>query len=133
MGEEPYYIDQISDYMQNDVLDESQREFDLTVVYGKDTDMTSIVNAAKRYPMMSPFQVVIVKEAQLIKDWEPLQYYINKPSQSTILVFVINTERPINGKNGYRILQNRVSCLNPKNCAIMKWGRGLVNMPETKM
>jgi len=87
MGEEPYYIDQISDYMQNDVLDESQREFDLTVVYGKDTDMTSIVNAAKRYPMMSPFQVVIVKEAQLIKDWEPLQYYINKPSHSTILVF----------------------------------------------
>lgn len=87
MGEEPYYIDQISDYMQNNLLDESQREFDLTVVYGKDTDMTSIVNAAKRYPMMSPFQVVIVKEAQLIKDWEPLQYYINKPLHSTILVF----------------------------------------------
>lgn len=87
MGDEPYYIDQISDFIQNNVLDESQREFDLTVVYGKDTDMSTIVNAAKRYPMMSPYQVVIVKEAQLIKDWEPLQYYIQKPLKSTILVF----------------------------------------------
>ncbi|MDO9154035.1 MAG: DNA polymerase III subunit delta [Paludibacter sp.] len=87
MGDEPYYIDKISDEIQNNVLDESQREFDLLVVYGKDTEMTTIVNAAKRYPMMSPVQVVIVKEAQLIKDWEPLQYYVNKPLSSTILVF----------------------------------------------
>ena len=87
MGEEAYYIDLISDFIQNNVLDESQREFDMTVVYGKDTDMTTIVNAAKRYPMMSPYQVVIVKEAQHIKDWDALQYYINKPLASTILVF----------------------------------------------
>lgn len=87
MGEEAYYIDLISDFIQNNILDESQREFDMTVVYGKDTDMTTIVNAAKRYPMMSPYQVVIVKEAQLIKDWDALQYYIGKPLASTILVF----------------------------------------------
>ncbi len=87
MGEEAYYIDQISDFIQNNVLDESQQEFDLTVFYGKDTEMTTIINAAKRYPMMSPYQIVIVKEAQLIKDWEPLQYYVNNPSGSTILVF----------------------------------------------
>ncbi len=87
MGDEPYYIDRISDEIQNNVLDESQREFDLLVVYGKDTEMSTIINAAKRYPMMSPYQVVIVKEAQLIKDWDPLQYYIGKPLKSTILVF----------------------------------------------
>jgi len=87
MGEEAFYIDQISDFIQNNVLDESQQEFDMTVVYGKDTDMTTIVNAAKRYPMMSPHQVVIVKEAQLIKDWDPLQYYASKPSSTTILIF----------------------------------------------
>jgi len=87
MGEEAYYIDQISDYIQTNVLDESQREFDLTVVYGKDTDLVTIINAAKRYPMMSPFQVVIVKEAQWIKDWEPMQYYLNNPLLTTILVF----------------------------------------------
>ena len=94
MGEESYYIDIISDFIQDNVLDESQREFDMTVVYGKDTDMTSIVNAAKRYPMMSPHQVVIVKEAQLIKDWEPLQYYISKPLNSTLLVFAYKYGTP---------------------------------------
>jgi DNA polymerase-3 subunit delta len=94
MGEEPYFIDKISDFIQDHLLDESQREFDLTVVYGKDTEMTTVVNAAKRYPMMSPFQIVIVKEAQLIKDWEPLQYYIQKPSESTILVFAYKYGSP---------------------------------------
>jgi len=94
MGEEAYYIDELTDYIQNNVLDESQREFDQTIVYGKDTDMTSIVNIAKRYPMMSPYQVVIVKEAQLIKDWESLQYYISKPLQSTILVFAFKYGTP---------------------------------------
>ena len=68
MGEESYYIDLISDYIQHQVLDESQKEFDQTVVYGKDTDISTIINTAKRYPMMSPYQVVIVKEAQHIKD-----------------------------------------------------------------
>ncbi len=86
-GEEAYYIDMLTDFFQDNVLDESQREFDLTVVYGKDTDMVSVINAAKRYPMMSPFQVVIVKEAQNIKDWENLSYYLKNPLKSTILVF----------------------------------------------
>ncbi len=94
IGEEAYYIDKISDYIQNTVLDESQREFDLTVVYGKDTDLVTIINAAKRYPMMSPFQVVIVKEAQSIKDWEPMQYYLTNPSQTTILVFAYKYGSP---------------------------------------
>ena len=87
MGEEPYYIDVISDYIQNNILDEMQREFDQTVLYGKETDMRTIINAAKRYPMMAPLQVVIVKEAQLIKDWDNLVFYLQQPSKSTILVF----------------------------------------------
>ncbi len=94
MGEEAYYIDQITDYIQNEVLDESQKEFDMTVVYGKDTDMTTIINAAKRYPMLSPYQVVIVKEAQMIKDWDSLQFYIQKPLSTTILVFAYKYGTP---------------------------------------
>lgn len=94
MGEESYYIDIISDFIQNNVLDEAQREFDLTVIYGKDTDMATVVNAAKRYPMMSSYQVVIVKEAQMIKDWEPIQYYLSKPLNSTILVFAYKYGTP---------------------------------------
>jgi DNA polymerase III subunit delta len=86
MGEEPYYIDILSDYFQYQVLDESQREFDMTVMYGKDTDITSVINAAKRFPMMSPYQVIIVKEAQHIKDLDKLQFYLSNMSKSTILV-----------------------------------------------
>ena len=87
MGEEPYYIDVISDYIQNNVLDESEREFDQTIVYGKDVEIQMVINAAKRYPMMATHQVLIVKEAQLIKAWDDLVYYLQNPLKSTILVF----------------------------------------------
>jgi len=67
-GEETYYIDQVSDYIEENFLDESEREFNQTVIYGKDTDLGSIISAAKRFPMMSEYQVVIVKEAQNLKE-----------------------------------------------------------------
>lgn len=87
MGEEAYYIDLLSDYIQNNILNEMEREFNQTIVYGKDTDMLSVINAAKRYPMMSPYQVVIVKEAQHIKSWDDLSFYLQNPLKSTLLVF----------------------------------------------
>ena len=86
MGEEPYYIDLISDYIANHVLTETEKEFNQTIVYGADTDIASIINAAKRYPMMSEYQVVIVKEAQALRNLDELSYYLQKPLISTILV-----------------------------------------------
>lgn len=74
-GEEPYYIDQISDSIEKSVLDESEKEFNQTIVYGKDTDLASILSLAKQFPMMSEYQVVIVKEAQNIKE-------LNKSAES---------------------------------------------------
>lgn len=105
MGEEPYYIDLISDYMQNNVLDEMQREFDQTVLYGKETDMRTVINAAKRYPMMASHQVVIVKEAQLIKDWDNLMYYLQQPLKSTILVFCYKYGTPDGRKKWFGMLK----------------------------
>lgn len=67
-GEEPYYIDLISDKLEKTVLDENEREFNQTIVYGKDTDLATILSLAKQFPMMSEYQVVIVKEAQNIKE-----------------------------------------------------------------
>ena len=87
MGEEPYYIDVISDYIQKNVLDETEKEFDLSILYGKEVDINTVINAAKRYPMMGSHQVLIVKEAQLIKDWDNLVHYLSNPLKSTILVF----------------------------------------------
>ena len=86
MGEESYYIDKISEYISQTVLTEEEKEFNLTVMYGSDTDVASVINAAKRYPMMSEYQVVIVKEAQNIKNIENLSFYLQKPLPSTILV-----------------------------------------------
>lgn len=67
-GEEAYYIDLISDYIEKNVLDESEQEFNQTILYGKEVDLNTIISAAKRFPMMSEYQVVIVKEAQNLKE-----------------------------------------------------------------
>ena len=86
MGEESYYIDLIADYITDNVLSETEKGFNLTVVYGADVDIATVINAAKRYPMMSEYQVVIVKEAQAIRNMEELSFYLQKPLNSTILV-----------------------------------------------
>lgn len=87
MGEEAYYIDLIADYIEDKVLTETEKEFNLTVIYGNETDIASVINAAKRYPMMSEHQVIIVKEAQNLSNIDELSYYLQKPQPSTILVF----------------------------------------------
>lgn len=88
-GEENYYIDIISDYFENNVIDESFRDFDLTVVYGRDVTMHSVVSLAQQFPMMSPVRLVLVKEAQDIetKQWELLPKYLESPQPQTLLVF----------------------------------------------
>lgn len=86
MGEESYYIDKISEYISQTVLTEEEKEFNQTVMYGSDVDVATIINTAKRYPMMAEHQVVIVKEGQNIKNIEQLAYYVQKPLLSTILV-----------------------------------------------
>ncbi len=86
MGEESYYIDKISDYIAENVLTETEKEFNLSVVYGADVDISTIINSAKRYPMMSEYQIVIVKEAQNVRNIEDLSFYLQKPLLSTILV-----------------------------------------------
>lgn len=86
MGEESYYIDLISDAIEETILDPTEKEFNLTILYGKDVDVPTIVSYAKRYPMMSNYQVVIIKEAQDVKKLEELQSYVENPLKSTILV-----------------------------------------------
>lgn len=87
MGEEDYYIDRISEYILNHTLTDTEKEFNQTVVYGADTDIASVINTARRYPMMSKYQIVVVKEAQNLKNLDELVYYLQKPMPSTILVF----------------------------------------------
>ena len=86
MGDEPYYIDKISDWIAENVLQPEERDFNQTVLFGSDVNASQIVDAAKRYPMMSEYQVLIVKEAQNVKNVEALEKYMKAPMPSTILV-----------------------------------------------
>lgn len=86
MGEESFYIDRISGYIEKKVLDDQEKEFNQNVMYAKDVDVETIVSYAKSYPMMANHRVVIVKEAQNLSNIEKLQRYIEKPQKSTILV-----------------------------------------------
>ena len=87
MGEEPYYIDKISDYIEENVLDESEKGFNQVVMYGRDVSIEEIVASAKRFPMMAERQVLIVKEAQdLSRTIEKLTSYVENPQPSTVLV-----------------------------------------------
>lgn len=88
MGEENHYIDLMSDWFEEHVVEESLRDFDQTVLYGRDVDMGTVVSTAKRYPMMSPVHLVMVKEAQDIatKQWETLAAYLQQPAPQTVLV-----------------------------------------------
>ena len=88
MGEEPYYIDKLSDYIEQNVLAEEEKGFNQTVLYGRDVTIEDIVATAKRYPMMAERQVVIVKEAQdLTRTIDKLESYVENPMLSTVLVF----------------------------------------------
>lgn len=87
MGEEPYYIDLISDYIEEHALDAASRDFDQIVVYGKDTTLREVIQTARRFPMFGERQVVIVKEAQHLGSFDDLNYYLQQPQKSTILVF----------------------------------------------
>ncbi len=88
MGEESYYIDKLSDYIEQNVLSEDEKGFNQTVLYGRDVTIEDIVSTAKRYPMMAERQVVIVKEAQdLSRTIDKLESYVANPMSSTVLVF----------------------------------------------
>jgi DNA polymerase-3 subunit delta len=85
-GEEPYYIDLITDYIETNVLPEAEKSFNQVVIYGEDATVPSIIETSRRFPMMASHQVVIVKEAQTVKKIEDIVIYVEKPMPSTILV-----------------------------------------------
>lgn len=85
-GDESYYIDKVTEWIAENVLQPEERDFNQTILFGSDVNASQIVDAAKRYPMMAERQVVIIKEAQLIKNTEPLEKYFHQPMPSTVLV-----------------------------------------------
>lgn len=86
MGEEPFFIDKITDALLNTVLTPEEKDFNLTVLYGGDTEIGTVISNARRFPMMADYQLVIVKEAQLMDQLDMLENYTKRPLKSTVLV-----------------------------------------------
>jgi len=104
-GEEPYFIDMVCDYIEANVLSEQEKEFNQTIVYGKDVNAATVMSYAKRYPMMSNYQVLIVKEAQDLDDTEALLPYAQNPVSSTILVLCYKYGKIDKRKSLYKAIE----------------------------
>ena len=85
-GEEPYYIDVLSKLFQENVLEDHERDFNETIVYGKDADVLAVISEAKGYPMMAERRLVIIREAQELKDIDKLETYLEQPNPTTVLI-----------------------------------------------
>lgn len=90
MGDEPFYSDLVADYMIENVIDPTMQDFNRVILYGTDTDAETVIDAARRYPVMSDFQLVVIKEAQAMKSLEKLAFYCENPLSSTILVICMH-------------------------------------------
>ncbi len=87
-GSESYFIDRIFDYFKDNIIDDEAKDFDLTIAYGKETSIPKIIESAKRYPLISKYHLIIVKEAHgLKKEYDPLIKYLDNPQESSIIVF----------------------------------------------
>jgi len=107
-GEEGYYIDLISDFLEENVLSEAEKGFNQTILYGKDTEMMTVLNASKRYPMMSDYQLVMVKEAQDLKfdkAEDQFQAYCENPLRSTVLVLCHKYKKFDKRKKVYKLIE----------------------------
>ena len=108
-GEENYYIDRASDFFEENIVEESLRDFDQTVLYGRDTDMRTVISYAKQFPMMSPVKLVLVKEAQdiNIKEWDLLADYLEHPLEQTLLVFCYRHKKLDKRSKAYKAINSK--------------------------
>src|SRR5690606_6316550 len=105
MGEEPYYIDKIADYIDENLLSEEEKGFNQMILYGRDTSIEDIVSNARRYPMMAERQVIIIKEAQdLSRSIEKLESYAGNPQLTTTLVFCYKYKKLDKRKKVYKAI-----------------------------
>ena len=107
-GEENYYIDITSDYFENHIISEESRDFDRTILYGRDVDMSTVISYAKQFPMMSPIKLVLVKEAQDIplKEWDLLAAYLQHPMPQTLLVFCYRHKKLDKRSKAYKAIND---------------------------
>lgn len=105
MGDEPYYIDKIAEFMEQSILTEQEKGFNQMVMYGKDVNVEAITSSAKRYPMMAERQVIIVKEAQhLSRSIDQIESYALNPQPTTVLIFCYKYKKLDKRKKAYKAI-----------------------------
>ncbi|MHA4807584.1 DNA polymerase III subunit delta [Flavitalea flava] len=128
-GEEDYYIDKIMQYAEHEILSEAEAGFNLTVFYGKDADWAAVINACRRYPMFAERQVVLLKEAQQMRDIDKLEAYIEKPLTSTVFV-VSYKEKKVDGRSKLaKLLKDKAELFSTKKMydnQLPEWTNDLV-------
>ena len=132
-GEEEYFIDKVMKYAEGNILNESETGFNLSVFYGKDADWAAVVNACRRYPMFAEKQVVLLKEAQQMRDIEKLEAYIENPLSSTVFV-VSYKEKRVDGRTRLaKLLKEKGVVLTTKKLydnQLPEWTEELVQSKE---
>jgi DNA polymerase-3 subunit delta len=132
-GEEEYFIDKVMHYAENNILNESETGFNLSVFYGKDADWAAVFNACRRYPMFAERQVVLLKEAQQMRDIEKLEAYIENPLSSTVFV-VSYKEKKVDGRTRLaKLLKEKGVVLSTKKLydnQLPTWTEELVESKE---
>src|ERR1700743_282770 len=128
-GEEEFYIDQLVNYAEHNILTEAEAGFNLTVFYGRDADWTAVINACRRYPMFAERQVVLLKEAQQMRDIDKLEAYIEKPLTSTVFV-VAYKEKKVDGRSKLaKLLKDKAELYSTKKMydnQLPDWTSGLI-------
>lgn len=128
-GEESYHIDKIVDYAEHKILPEAEASFNLSIFYGRDSNWADVVNACRRYPMFAERQVVLLKEAQHMRDIDRLEAYIEQPLSSTIFV-VAHKEKKLDGRSKLaKLLKDKAVVLATKKLydnQVPDWVQGIV-------
>jgi DNA polymerase III subunit delta len=131
-GEEDYYIDVVMNYAEHHILNESEAGFNLTVFYGRDADWSAVVNACRRYPMFAERQVVLLKEAQQMKDIDKLESYVDSPLSSTIFV-VSYKEKTLDGRTALsKTLKKKAEVFTSKKIYDSKLPEWTAEMVQSK-
>lgn len=128
-GDEPYFIDKVVDYAEHKILNESEAGFNLTVFYGRDADWAAVVNACRRYPMFAERQVVLLKEAQQMKDIDKLESYVDNTLLSTVLV-VSYKDKKVDGRTNFaKVLKKKGEILTTKKLydnQLPEWAKDMI-------
>lgn len=131
-GEEDYYIDRVMDYAEHHLLPESEAQFNLTVFYGRDADWAAVINACRRYPMFAERQVVLLKEAQFMKDIEKLEGYMTAPLTTTVLIIGYKGKTFDKRTKLYKVLQSHAEILSTKKIPDGKMQEWIIELAKSK-